>query len=321
MITLNLTFEDLKQMRFAYSLLTEVILSFRALCTPSLYTTYAPWIEETRARLRGVNLDYMRALISPQGLVPDFLIPLPAIGMPNITDELHRLTSTSGDTVHAQASVIDHDWNPAPPIRQHFIDDPTGALAKLADTVDQYWQRALAPHWSRIYTSLEKDILFRARKLALHGAESLLNSLHPLVSLQDDQLTIAKPWQVDIAPAGNGFLLVPTLFARPELIFMHLSGMSIIDYRVRGANPWNGDHSAPSEALQCALGAGRAQVVLSLKQAATTTELAERLHLTPGAVSQHLSRLRQAGLVESQRSGGRVYYRHTARGKSLVELF
>ena len=80
MITLNLTFEDLKQMRFAYSLLTEVILSFRALCTPSLYTTYAPWIEETRARLRGVNLDYMRALISPQGLVPDFLIPLPAIG-------------------------------------------------------------------------------------------------------------------------------------------------------------------------------------------------------------------------------------------------
>ena len=57
MITLNLTFQDLKHMRFAFSLLTEVILSFRALSTPSLYTTYAPWIEKARAQLRGVDLD------------------------------------------------------------------------------------------------------------------------------------------------------------------------------------------------------------------------------------------------------------------------
>jgi len=43
--------------------------------------------------------------------------------------------------------------------------------------------------------------------------------------------------------------------------------------------------------------------------------------LPPGAVSQHLARLKQAGLVESQRAGNRVYYRHTPRGKALVELF
>lgn len=274
-----------------------------------------------RAELRGIDLDYMRALISPQGLVPDFLIPLPVVGSPNIADELHRLTVTPGDTVCERMSAIRQDWNPAPRVRQHLIDDPAAALAKLADTVDRYWQRALAPHWSRVYASLEKDVLFRARTLALQGAEALLNSLHPLVGLQDDQLTIAKPWQVDIAPSGNGFLLVPTLFARPELIFMFLSETPVIDYRVRRANPWHEDHTAPNEALQCAPGAGRAQVVLSLKSPATTTELAERLRLTPGAVSQHLTRLRQAGLVESQRAGNRVYYRHTPRGKALVELF
>ncbi len=45
------------------------------------------------------------------------------------------------------------------------------------------------------------------------------------------------------------------------------------------------------------------------------------LGLTAGAVSQHLGRLKEAGLVEPLRQGRRVFYRLTSRGEQLVGLF
>jgi DNA-binding transcriptional ArsR family regulator len=53
----------------------------------------------------------------------------------------------------------------------------------------------------------------------------------------------------------------------------------------------------------------------------TTTELANQLHLSPAAVSAHLSRLKTAGLVEPHRSGRRVYYRLSYAGESLLDIF
>jgi DNA-binding MarR family transcriptional regulator len=52
-----------------------------------------------------------------------------------------------------------------------------------------------------------------------------------------------------------------------------------------------------------------------------TGEIAQRLQITAGAASQHLSRLNQAGLVEPHRSGKRVYYHLTSRGEKLLALF
>jgi DNA-binding MarR family transcriptional regulator len=49
--------------------------------------------------------------------------------------------------------------------------------------------------------------------------------------------------------------------------------------------------------------------------------MAHRLSLTSGAISQQLDRLKRAGLVESHRSGKRVYYRLTRRGEDLIALF
>ncbi|MEU7073707.1 metalloregulator ArsR/SmtB family transcription factor [Streptomyces narbonensis] len=45
------------------------------------------------------------------------------------------------------------------------------------------------------------------------------------------------------------------------------------------------------------------------KPRATTTGLARQTGLSPGAVSQHLAVLRDAGLVTGHRYGREVYYR------------
>ncbi|MGZ8566362.1 MAG: helix-turn-helix domain-containing protein [Actinomycetota bacterium] len=50
------------------------------------------------------------------------------------------------------------------------------------------------------------------------------------------------------------------------------------------------------------------------------TELAARVGVTPGAISQQLAQLRRAGIVEAHRSGQGVYSSLTPLGTQLVEL-
>ena len=82
--------------------------------------------------------------------------------------------------------------------------------------------------------------------------------------------------------------------------------------------------TTPSEVVHegVALGDSRASVLKSLLPVPTTTaELARQLDLAPAAVSAHLSRLKDAGLVEPHRNGKRVYYRLSCAGKSLLRIF
>lgn len=56
--------------------------------------------------------------------------------------------------------------------------------------------------------------------------------------------------------------------------------------------------------------APRRRILASVSQSAlTTTELAERLRMTPPGVSRHLAVLLAAGLVASERQGQKVLYR------------
>ena len=53
----------------------------------------------------------------------------------------------------------------------------------------------------------------------------------------------------------------------------------------------------------------------------TTTELANQLHLSPAAISAHLSRLKAAELIEPHRSGRKVFYRLSGAGEELLGIF
>jgi DNA-binding transcriptional ArsR family regulator len=61
----------------------------------------------------------------------------------------------------------------------------------------------------------------------------------------------------------------------------------------------------------------RARVLVELDRPAATLELAQRLGVSPGSVSDHLTTLRRAGLVMRRREGRRVIYARTARGDDL----
>lgn len=52
----------------------------------------------------------------------------------------------------------------------------------------------------------------------------------------------------------------------------------------------------------------------------TTSEIAARLGVTPGAVSQQLAQLRRAGVVEANRSGHGVYSSLTPLSSRVLAL-
>ena len=125
-------------------------------------------------------------------------------------------------------------------------------------------------------------------------------------------LELDKAYEATVKPAGRGITLVPCVFARPHVEVLTEPGYRpTLAYGPRGvANLWT---SSPPRsngtALEVALGAGRASVLRGLPVP------------RPSAVSAHLSRLKEAELIESCRSGKKVNYRLSSAGVSLLGIF
>jgi DNA-binding transcriptional ArsR family regulator len=136
-------------------------------------------------------------------------------------------------------------------------------------------------------------------------------------------MSAEKRWEQEVDPQGRGVLLIPVAFAWPDLyVSSDAPWQPTLVYSPRGvATLWQSSRPPTGEALNAALGRGRASVLKNLSAPSTTTELARALSLNPATVSQHLARLRRAGLVEAHCRGRRVYYHLSTSGESLLELF
>ncbi|WP_242432065.1 helix-turn-helix domain-containing protein [Streptomyces avermitilis] len=66
------------------------------------------------------------------------------------------------------------------------------------------------------------------------------------------------------------------------------------------------------------MGRSRARLLAALETPASTTQLAKSLDMAVGAVGDHLTVLRRAGLLRRARSGRSVLYHRTALGDSLL---
>jgi DNA-binding transcriptional ArsR family regulator len=81
---------------------------------------------------------------------------------------------------------------------------------------------------------------------------------------------------------------------------------------------WDAERPVPPDALANLVGQTRAALLLTLDCPRSTTELAATLGMSPGGVSQHLSILREAGLVSGNRLQRVVLYMRSTDGDSLV---
>ncbi len=321
-VRIHLTAEDLTETRFAFSPVWETFESFRVLQTPDTRVFHLPWLRLHRDQLLQIDLSPMTALVRPRaGYMPDFLTPPPEGPYPDFEEELERIRATPHDRVALEVRRTYHDAE-LPEGARAFIDHPDASLGKLTTALRRYWKVGVRPHWPRLRTMLEGDVLFRARQLALHGAEALFAELHPSMSWADGVLSIDKPYDHDVKAEGRGLVLIPLAFACPKVsVIVDEPWQPTIAYPPRGiATLWGEDRPEGDQALAELVGETRAAILRALEIPMTTTEIAERLRITPGAVSQQLAQLRRAGVVEAHRSGRGVYSALTAVGTQLVGL-
>lgn len=326
MISIRVKSEDLLDMRFSYSPLLELVMSYRWYLNPKPGLLHKKWIDEARTALRGIELAYMDALILPQWYVPDFLTPTPTYIRTTIESELERVSNTPEETIRKNMQFL-LEMVPLTEIRRHFLERPHEALDCLIAEMRLYWQRCLAQHWPKLNAVLEGDILYRARQLALEGPDLLLNNLAAVLKYQSGELSIVKkhsaPKSCELQVEGRGIQLVPLVFSCTGVAWQFEPEWApMLMYTARGGGLWYQTERPEAEnSLKRLLGPGRARVLQALTDVLSTGELAARLHVTPGAISQHLTILQESGLVESNRSGTRVYYHLTPRGAKLLTLF
>jgi DNA-binding transcriptional ArsR family regulator len=325
MITIHLTPDDLAAMRFAYRPMLEIPMSYRVLKNPALHRLHHRWLEMARAALYGIDLPYLDALIAPGGCyIPDFLLPAPVASETRLEDDLAELLTVPDETIrqHMEVHIC---TNGDSEMRRFFVAYPREAMHGLVDDLSLYWQHTLAEVWPRMTSLVDGDVLNRARTLALHGADTVFPDLDSTVAYYDRTVRIRRDCQVhpdfEATLNGEGVNLMPSIFSHMCMYRVVPDRPAQLIYGARGTGNWFQANPVSNQSLEMALGAPRAQVLIGLRTPATTTELAFRLHVSAGTVSQQLARLTKAGLVEPHRSGKRVYYHLTERGETLIALF
>ncbi|MEV5568429.1 ArsR family transcriptional regulator [Spirillospora sp. NPDC052269] len=320
MFEFRLGVQDLAETSFGMSPLFELVFSLRPRVFPSWHPEHLPWVRETAAAYARLDTGLLDVLHAPHGWLPDFLSPRPPGIVTDIADDLARLRETPPETVRNDI-VAAYRHVPVPPV---LSGDPAAVLARICASFEAYWDAVIEPYWTRMRAVLEADLVHRARRLALDGAAELFGELDGRVSWHHPGLVrlvipsgLAPPRVVDVA--GRGLALVPCLFLRGALTLIDEHGSPLIVYPARGRGAiWDQTSPKGPAALIGLVGERRAKLLVMLAAPASTTDLARRLGVTPGAVSHHLSALHASGLLNRTRAGRSVLYMRSPLGDQLV---
>ena len=317
MVVFEFTLADLARTRFAISPIWELVTSLRVLRNPRPAALHLPWVRDAMPIAAGLDLALAFALTPPEGYIPDFITPPPPEPVPTLEDELERMTATAPEQVRAELRNL-FGRRALPERVAAFAADPARGVPELAATFRRYWDMTLRSHWPRIRALLGADLTQRAGRLTDGGPTRLFADLHDRVTWTGDRLEIATVYDETLPLGGRGLLLIPSAFIwRPFAITMPPWQPTLI-YPARGvALLWERGSPAP-DALAAVLGRARADLLAALEAPASTTELAGRLGRSAGGISEHLTALRDAGLVSAARQGRSVLYVRTPVADRLV---
>ncbi|MFI1867616.1 ArsR/SmtB family transcription factor [Streptomyces jumonjinensis] len=317
-VEIEFTAEDVARTRFAVSPLWEVVASVRVLKGADDQGVHRRWAEQVRPLLAAAKVDLTplsRLIALGAECVPSFLVPPPTTPQPSLEVELAALRATPLELLRTTTPGVQEG-------AAELRENPGRELGRLAEVIAAYWEVALAPYWPRMLAVFEGDILNRAIHFAEGGARRLFDDFGPQVTWDSGTLQLVRRSSRGRRElGGRGLLLVPSAFVWPRIFSNLGSGdwQPTLRYPPRGIGTlWEQGPQPCSDALAGVLGRTRARLLAELTAPASTTDLARRIGLSAGGVSQHLTALRAAGLVSAHRTGRVVLYARTGVGESLV---
>ncbi|WP_157239583.1 helix-turn-helix domain-containing protein [Catenuloplanes japonicus] len=330
-IRIHLDEHTLERTRLAISPLREVIsgveLVHRTRQGRDAGWPYAEWAAHAASVLRtDPGTGPLRVYAQLYGVdhgrpTPDAFQPAPPSSRPSLADELAVLRATPPEIIAAQCAK--HYPEGAPDFLLPYLTDGARAFGLLADAVEVFWERAVAPHWPAMRAVLEEEIVLRARVLAEQGPEAVLGSLSGPASWDAPVLSLPKRRESALTGGDRRLLLVPVVLAQGRPSVSTDDPVTLmVTYQARGAAVLS-RRAAPHrerDRLALLIGAGRAAVLRALTTPATTSGLAAVLGRAPSTISEQLTGLQEAGLVSRSRADRQVFYRLEPLGASLLAL-
>lgn len=324
---IKLALDDLSATRFAISPIGETVAALGTLANPGRHGLHLPWVRWAQRRIP--DLDLLDILLaSTTRRIPAFVIPPPSTRLPTVEAELDEVRQTPTKEIRTS---LDRVY----PHRRagSFVDDlytnPRRVMPRVVEQLRTAHETLIAPHWPRIAATLDADVVHRSRIAAESGMATMIAGLHERISWDGtDLLVVGEPGaptgpEITVIPGRGGLVIIPSVFVWPYVWTRNRTPtFTTLRYPVRGIGAlW--EHSdlgpSPGPSLDRLLGKPRARLLQLLRSPTTPTELANRLGVTRGAISQHLAVLREAGLVGCERRGRTALYLLTALGSDLAD--
>jgi DNA-binding transcriptional ArsR family regulator len=323
MLRFELGADDLLHSKFAISPLFELDCALRILEGRSESGSPRVWLARLMPvyrRLRQeTDLDAL-LFLQHRNTGPDFIAPPPQGLGQTIEADLATVRATPLEQARREIAQC-RMQGPVPEPRVLDVLSADDVVGRLADVLQVAWDGLIAPDWPRIRAVCERDVVHHAGLLGRSGWEAAFRDLHPRLIWQSGGLEMPDhPADCIVQSEGQGLLLIPSVLVWPR-IAAHVQDPwpKTLIYPARAsAVLWEARDAGEESALADLLGRTRARLLLALGEPASITQLARSLGLSTGAVSDHLTVLRRAGILDRARSGRSVLYRRTSLGEALV---
>ncbi|WP_189218099.1 helix-turn-helix domain-containing protein [Streptomyces ruber] len=274
------------------------------------------------------DLQLLRAIHREAGsYVPGFMF---AHSVPQgvLETELHEVASTPAGIVACQMGEFlrrtqpgRRTAHPGSLTVQSFLEAGERSFAqRVARELSQFWSAFMSTRWNAIRTRMESDIRHRAASMARLGLSATLDSLHPSLTYASGALRIRDDRSCDLLESRR-IVLHPSPVVKTWMLRDDPWGGSGTHLAYSIGTGMQDDHpetSSVTDPLGQVIGEARQSLLCDLGSPRTTTELAERHHMSASTVSYHLLRLYRVGLLNRTREGSRVYYQRTPEADRLV---
>lgn len=313
---------DIQAVRFGISPGHELAHAVRVLQRPAQHPLQWGWLRAVRDHLPRESFELLTVVIGDDGYLPDFLTTTPKWDL-TPDAELAALRSTPLAPMRVDfAKMVARSTGTRRRALREMEAQPQRARSMIAGAWRNVWDVALAPVWPQLDRLLRADIAVRSRTITTSGIAGMADALHPSVSWGEGAVRVRlRRHSEHVDCQGSGLVLVPSVMSSWGcMVLTEPPAQPTLFYPARGVTAgWARDTADIEDALGALLGPARAAILFGAGVPRTTSQTALDAGIAVSTASHHLTVLRDAGLIASERDGARMMHLRTPLGEAMID--